>query len=427
MQRLTDLREILHYVPHFRDKLFVIAVDGAIAEEENLGNIFLDIALLRSLSIGVALVHGCGKQVERAAAAQGVTPSSIDGTGVTDAVTFELSRAAAHAVTHKLLEGLAGVDLRAAGVLAVIAHPAGILGGVDQQFTGKIERVDVPLLKSLVDRDIVPVIPPLGTDGEGHTFRLNSDAVAVEVALALQAVKVVYLAPEPGVTAGSELQRQLSVGDAEALVRALDEMSPGSRSKLAQAVRATKTGVPRVHIIDGREPEGLLAEVFSHEGIGTLVHANEYQSIRPARRKDARVIHELIRRGVEADELVARSRQEIEQKISDYFLFEVDRDVVGCVALHPYPEESQGELACLFVDPRHLNHGVGGKLVQYVESVARSRGYRRIFCLSTQAFNYFQKIGYSPGTPDDLPRSRREKYDKTGRKSQVLIKPLRTE
>ncbi|MBX7106191.1 MAG: amino-acid N-acetyltransferase, partial [Gemmataceae bacterium] len=362
MQHLTDLREILRYVPHFRDKVFVIALDGAIAEDDNLGNILLDIALLRSLSIAVVLVHGCGRQVERLAETNGITPSNVDGTGVTDAATMEISLTAAQRVAHRLLEGLVGVDHRAAWPVAITAHPAGILGGIDHQFTGKIERVDTALLRSLIAGDVVPVIPPLGTDGEGHTYRLNSDAVAVEVALALQAVKVVYLAPERGVCVGERLERHLAVGEAEQLLKRPEELSVGSRSKLAQAVRATKAGVPRVHIIDGREPEGLLAEVFSHEGIGTLVHANEYQSIRPARRKDTRAIYGLIRRGVEAEELVARTRADIERQIDDFYVFEVDRDVVACVALHRYPEDEKAELACLFVDPRHEHQGIGGKL-----------------------------------------------------------------
>src|SRR3954467_6443156 len=186
MLRLTDLREILRYVPRFRDKVFVIAVDGAVVEDDNFGNLLLDIALLRSLSIGVALVHGAGHQIKRLAEQTGQKPSNTDGTGVTDAATLQLALTAANRVTHEILEGLSATDLRGACGNALVAHPAGILHGVDYQHTGRIERVDVPLLLSLMEHDIIPVVPPLGCDGEGHTFRLNSDAVAVEVARALQ-------------------------------------------------------------------------------------------------------------------------------------------------------------------------------------------------------------------------------------------------
>src|ERR687884_448934 len=136
MLRLTDLREILRYVPQFRDRVFVIATDGAVVEDDNFGNLLLDIALLRSLRIGVALVHGAGQQVRRLAEQTGQTPTNIDGTGVTDWTTLQLSLAAANRVTHEILEGLSLHDLRGAYSNAVVAHPAGILQGVHHQYTG---------------------------------------------------------------------------------------------------------------------------------------------------------------------------------------------------------------------------------------------------------------------------------------------------
>src|SRR5438874_11310306 len=142
MLRLTDLREILRYVPRFRDRVFVIGLDGAVVEDDNFGNILLDIALLRSLRIEVALVHGAGHQVRRLAEQTGVTPSNLDGTGVTDAATLQLALTAANRVTHEILQGLSATDLRGACGNALVAHPAGILGGLDHQFTGRVERVD---------------------------------------------------------------------------------------------------------------------------------------------------------------------------------------------------------------------------------------------------------------------------------------------
>src|SRR5213080_2899269 len=130
MLRLADLRGILRYVPQYRDRIFVIAIDGVIVESENFGNILLDIALLRSLRIGVALVHGASHQIRRLAAQTGQTPSNTDGTGVTDSATFQLALTAATRVTHAILQGLAATDLRGAYGNALVAHPAGILHGV---------------------------------------------------------------------------------------------------------------------------------------------------------------------------------------------------------------------------------------------------------------------------------------------------------
>jgi amino-acid N-acetyltransferase len=429
---LTDLREILRYVPRFRDKLFVIALDGAIVESENFRNLLLDIALLRSLRIGVALVHGAAHQIRRLAEWTGSTPSNLDGSGVTDEPTLRLALLAASRVSHELLEGLSATDLRGAVGNALVAHPAGILQGVDYQWTGKVERVDTGLLQSLLAADIVPVISPVGCDGEGRSYRINSDTVAVEIARSLQAVKLIYITTHRGISVlsgaetGEDVYRHLPVGEAELLVkRAAGELPVGLLSKLEQAVRAVRGGVPRVHIIDGRVEEGLLAEVFSNEGIGTLIHANEYEAIRRAQKRDSRAIFALIQAGVSRDELVRRSRAEIERQVDDFFVFEVDRNPVACAALHLYPEHGKAELACVCVDSRYENQGIGGKLMHYAEGQARALGVETLFCLSTQAYNYFQqKGGFVAGGPDDLPPTRREKYDKSGRRSLVLLKRL---
>jgi amino-acid N-acetyltransferase len=272
----------------------------------------------------------------------------------------------------------------------------------------------------------VPVIPPIGIDGTGNSFRLNSDAVAVEVAKALRAVKLVYLNTEGGIRGPHGVVRQLTVQEAEAFLRRYKgQLTPETVTKLTHAIRAGKEGVERVHIIDGREQEGLLGEVFSNEGIGTLVYANEYQAIRQAQKKDVRAVFSLIQQGVQNDELVRRKRAELEKMIGDFFVFEVDRNPVACAALHVYPEQNMGEVASVFVDSRYENQGIGRKLIQYAENVARAKGLATLFCLSTQAVTYFeQKGGFKIGTPDDLPPTRREKYEQNGRRSKVLVKSL---
>jgi amino-acid N-acetyltransferase len=180
-----------------------------------------------------------------------------------------------------------------------------------------------------------------------------------------------------------------------------------------------------VHILDGRIDEGLLAEVFSFQGVGTLVYANEYQAIRPAQKRDVRALHALIQQGVRSEELLDRSRAEIERQIGDYYLFEVDRSPVGCIALHIYPDSAQAEVACLFVAEPFTNQGIGGKLLRYVEGIARGLGVDELFCLSTQAFNFFgQKGGFSVGGPENLPAARRDRYERSGRRSQVLVKRM---
>jgi amino-acid N-acetyltransferase len=334
---------------------------------------------------------------------------------------------ASNRLTHEILEGLANNDLRAATPNAIVAHPLGILQGVDHLFTGKVERVDAELLETLLAHDIIPVVPPLGFDGEGRTYRVNSDAIAVAVAEAVKAVKLIFITNYEGLFRQGQLFRQVLASDLETiLAHHRDELSPESLSKAIYAAAACHAGVQRVHVINGRLDEALLAEVFSNEGVGTLIYANEYQQIRRALKKDIPNILKLIQASVESEELVKRTRSGIEKTLGDYFLFEIDKNPVACVALHVYPEQHQAEVACLCVKPSHENHGIGRKLLQFVESRARDLGLKELLALSTQAFTYFQsKAGFQEATPEDLPPGRREKYDLGGRKSKILVKRLR--
>lgn len=422
--KLTDLRGILQYIPRFREKTFILNIDGAIITDENFANILLDVAVLRSLNIRVVLAHGAGAQVKALAEEQHVKASDIDGTGITDAETLKLALTAANRLTHEILEGLSANDLRAASSNAIIAHPMGIIQGVDQLFTGKVERVDVELLQTLLAQGIIPVIPPLGFDGDGKTYRVNSDSVAVAVADALKATKLIFITTHDGLVYQGQLIRQMLVADLNGLLNK-PGFPPEILSKARHAAAACNAGVQRVHIINGRVDDGLLAEVFSNEGIGTLIYANEYQQVRAAKKKDIRSIQVLTKDSVENQELVKRTRATIEKQLNDYFIFEIDKNPVACVALHAYPEFKKGELACLYVSPAHENEGIGQKLVQFVEAKAREMGLGELLTLSTQAFTYFQsKAGFVEGTPDDLPPARREKYDQSGRNSKVLVKKL---
>jgi len=425
----TDLRGILQYIPRFREKTFIIAVDAAVVTDENFANILQDVAVLRSLNIRVVLVHGAAAQIATLAKELKLKTSDLDGTGITDEATLRLALTAANRLTHEILEGLATHDLRAVCTNAIVAHPLGIIGGVDHLYTGKVERVDTDFLNSLLAQGVVPVVPPLGFDGEGRTYRVNSDAVAAALGEALKATKILYMTTEDGIVVGKKLIRQMFAGELDQLLaKSRADITPACLSKATHAAAACHAGVPRVHVINGHVDEGLLAEVFSNEGIGTLIYANEYHQIRRALKKDVRSILMLTKASMDSDELAKRTRASIEKKLSDYYIFEIDRNPLGCVALHAYPAERKGEIACLYVKSSHENQGIGRTLLQFAEAKARELGLEQVLVLSTQAFTYFQsKGGFSEGTPDDLPPERREKYEQSGRKSKVLVKPLKGE
>ncbi|HEX8311976.1 MAG TPA: amino-acid N-acetyltransferase, partial [Chthoniobacteraceae bacterium] len=399
-------------------------IDGEIITAPNFSNILLDLAVLRSLSIKVILVHGASAQIAQLATERGVTLSNADGTGITDDATLKISIEAATSAINEIMQGLTAVDLRAAYANAIIAHPAGILGGVDYLHTGRVERVDTKSLHLFLNEGIIPLIPPLGFDGEGRTFRVNSDSIALEVAEAMQAMKILFLSAHDGLAANGELIKQLSIAEAEDLVKKKKSAIPaGQLSKVDHAARACRQGIPRVHLLNGHVDEALLSEVFSHEGIGTMVYSNEYQQIRRVFKKDVRAVMTLIRQSVQSEELVRRTRADILQHLEDYWVMEIDRNLVACVALHLYPGETKAEIACLYVNKNNEGQGYGRKLMGFVEQLAAEKGVEQVFALSTQAFNYFQqKGGYTETSPDDLPAERRKKWEASGRNSKIMIK-----
>lgn len=429
--KYDDIRGILRYVPQFRGQTFVVLIDSALISHENFGNVLLDLAVLHSLSIRVVVVFGARIQIMDLAARRGVTLSSPDATGVTDEATLEASIDAISRLSTTMLQHLAGVGLRAAVSNAVSVHPAGVIRGRDLGYTGAIDRIDTQTLQQLIDQGITPLVPPSGCERQGRTLRLNSAAVAVEVAVALHASKLLFVGA--GVVEDAEHRRirQLSIDEARALSARPSDNAESESSKvllLRHAARACEGGVPRVHFLDGRTDDALLGELFSIEGVGTMVYGDAYQRIRPARRNDIDTIVRMVRTAVADDELVARSRHEIRASIDSYYVMEVDGTIVAIVSVQPWPDQAMAEIGCLYVRKSHEGMGFGRTLVQFAERRARDLGFTTVFALSTQAYNFFEgKLGYSTVDPTRLPATRLDKLRRSGRNSRVLMKEIKSQ
>ena len=423
----TDLRGILKYVPRFQGQIFIIAIDGAIVADDNFSNLLVDIAVLRSLAIKVVLVHGISHQIRELSAMRNIPISNSDGTGMTDAATLDLAIRASSRVSHALVEGLTQNALKCATTNAVRALPIGIIKGIDQQFTGKVERIDKDFLTELIDRQVVPVVSPIGFGPDGKSLRVNSDSLAAEMAEVLHATKIIYLTTAPGLEIDGDIRREISVDTLQKMVSDEPErIAAEGLSKAANAIKAIETGTPRVHILDGRVFDGLLNEVFSNEGVGSLVYGNDYAQIRKARKSDVRMIYNLTRAAVRREELIFRSQQAIEKNIDQFFVFEIDENIIACVTLYFYPDKPQlAEVGSLYVMPFYHNRGIGKKMVDYACMVAKERGTTTIIALSTQSFGFFTNVvGFEESTKDILPEARLRLYDESGRNAKVLVRQL---
>lgn len=423
----TDLRGILKYVPRFQGQTFVIALDGVIVADDNFPNILTDIAVLRSLGIKIIIIHGIGHQLEELSKLRNIPITDVQGKGVADAATLDLAIRASSRVTHLIIEGLTQNSLKAALTNAVRAAPLGIIKGVDHQFTGRVDRVDKEFIQQLIASQVVPVINPIGFDRDGRPLRINSDLLAAELAEAMGATKIIYLTPHEGLEINGKLQHQIAAATLKSILEDKPEsINEPMRSPAAHAVKAVETGTPRIHLLDGRQMDGLLNEIFSNEGVGTLIHGNEYQQIRQATKRDARAIYNLTKQAVKREELVHRTQAAIEKNIDQFYVFEIDENIIACVSLVFYPDKPKfAEVGSLYVMPFYHHRGIGKKMVDYACLMAKERGATNVIALSTQAFTFFTSVvGFEESDKEALPDSRLKAYEDSGRNSKVLTKKL---
>jgi amino-acid N-acetyltransferase len=418
----ADLRGILKYVPLWRNHTFVIALDGSVIEEETINNLMLQIAVLSNLGIRLLIVYGVGAQVKQLSKEKRIRISDAQGYGPTDHATLELAITAANQVGHHIERGLTKQRLRCVRVNAVRATDKGIIKGVNQLFTGKAEKIDAPLLARLMEQELIPIVSPIAFTRDGSERRINSDSLASDLSIALKASKLIYLLPYPGLTYNHQLRLNADVTEVKQLLdtnqNAIDEPV---RSKAAYAVRTIEGGIPRAHIIDCRIHDGLLKEIFSKVGIGSMIHSNPYSQIRKARRKDVGMIYSLTKGGVKDEALRPRTRLSIESDIAEYFVYEIDESVIGCFRITTFPRSRTVELGSVFVHPAYQGRRIGKAMVEFAVEKAKKDGKNRIVALSTQTAPFFRDTcGFQQGTTSVLPKKLREGLRNSGRNSQVF-------
>ncbi len=424
-------RAVTPYVNAFRGKTFVVAFGGKAIEEGHTKTLAYDVNLLAALGIRLVLVHGARPQIEEELEEKGLPSVYHRGYRITDAATLDCVLDAVGSVYLEvealLSQGLpntpmANSQIRVIGGNFVTAHPIGVLDGIDLQYAGKVRKVDAEGLKAQLGIGNIVLLSCQGASPTGEIFNLQMEEVAEAVAVALKADKLVFLSDCRGISdAAGEFQDALTA-DAAAEYLKDDALSPDLKRYLPCAVRASRQGVGRVHLIGYERDGALLQEIFTHDGVGTVVTREPLENIREARPDDIGNLIALIEPMEEEGILVHRPRELLEREIERFSVMEHDGIIVGCAALYAHADDV-GELACLAVHPDHREWGYGELLMQRVEMRARKAGIRRLFVLTTRTEHWFVERGFRVAKVDELPEQKRNMYNYQ-RRSKVLFKLL---
>jgi len=426
------LRSVAPYIHAFRGKTFVVAFPGELVTAGALPVLAQDLSLLHALGIKVVVVHGSRPQVAEQLALRNVEGRFTNGVRITDIAALECAKEAAGElrldIEAAFSQGLPNTPMAHAAIRIisgnfVTARPLGVIDGVDLELTGITRKIDAETIHSILGAGGLVLLSPLGFSPTGEAFNLTMEDVAVAAAIALHADKLVFISETPMMcdAAGTEI-RELSSHQAEAVLLA-DFLPADTAFYLEHAIKACNSGVPRAHIVPFATDGSALLELFTHDGVGTMISHENLESLRQATIEDVGGIIKLIE-PLEADgTLVKRGRELIEREIDYFSVIEHDGVIFGCAALYPFPEQKMAEMACLTVNPEVQAQGDGERILKHMENRARAIGVTKLFVLTTRTSHWFQKRGFVPATVDALPKDRQRMYN-WQRKSQVLVKSL---
>jgi amino-acid N-acetyltransferase len=426
-------RSAAPYIHAFRGRTFVVAFGGEVVDDGKFVELTHDLNLLASVGVRLVLVHGARPQIERELELRNIKQRYSETVRITDESALACVKQASGRLRVEiealLSMGLpnspmAGSDIRVASGNFVSARPRGVVDGVDMLYTGEVRKVDADAIRARLDDNELVLISPLGYSPTGEIFNVTLEDVATECAIALRADKLIFLTDEAGVfDSKGKLLRELTVTDAQALAESLNTASTTAAHYLPFAIKACRGGAARVHLVDRNVDGSMLLELFTHEGVGSMISQDPLELLREATIDDVGAILRLIEPLEAEGVLVKRSRELLEIEIDRFMLLEHDRLIVGCAALYPFPDESAGELACLAVRPEYRDAGAGELLLRAIETRARKLKLKSLFVLTTAASHWFIEHGFASAPVTKLPARKAALYNYQ-RNSRVLLKKM---
>jgi len=426
-------RDSSPYIHAHRNKTFVISLSGEAVQADDFDHHVHDIALLSSLGIRLVLVHGIRPQIDQRLNKLNAPALFHNNLRITDDLALQCAKEAAGLVRVEiealLSMGLsnspmAGSSLKVVSGNYVIAKPIGVIDGIDYCHTGEVRRIDSAAIHQQLKQSSVVLISPLGYSPSGEVFNLSAEQVATAVSIALNAEKLILLMedscckPENG-----EQIRQMTTDETDFFLQHHQDVSDLIKLPLKAAIQSCQAGIERVHLINRNIDGALLQELFSRDGIGTLISSTPFEVLRSAKLDDIGGILELIKPLELQGILVKRSREKIEMEIADYIVIERDGMIIACTSFHGNEQDVFGIIACLAVHEDYQGASRGDRLLNYVYQKAIQMKLKKLFVLSTQTMHWFIERGFISSEINHLPSPLKAVYN-AQRNSKVLCKDI---
>ena len=426
-------RDSSPYIHAHRNKTFVISFGGEAVLADDFDHHVHDFALLSSLGVRLVLVHGIRPQIDQRLNKLNAPALFHKHLRITDDLALQCVKEAAGLVRVEiealLSMGLAnspmaGSGLKVASGNFVTAKPIGVIDGIDYCHTGEVRRIDSAAIHQQLDQNTVVLISPIGYSPSGEIFNLSAEQVATAVAIALKAEKLILLTEQSCCNPDNgEPIRQMTTAEADAFLQQHQDIPDAISLPLKAAMQSCHSGIARVHLINRTHDGALLLELFTRDGIGTLISSTPYEELRPATLNDIGGILELIKPLEQQGILAKRSREKIEMEIADYIVIERDGLIIGCTALHSNEQGHFGAIACLAVHPDYQGSARGNRMLDYVYRKAGQLALKKLFVLSTQTMHWFIERGFLSSDINSLPEPLKALYNPQ-RNSKILCKDI---
>lgn len=407
-------RHTAPYINSHRGTTVVVGLRQGATADKNFINVVHDLALMHSLGVRLVVVHEQrsfdSEALTLADADKAVAEALEERTYIERMFSMGLPNSPLHNARLRVISGN-----------FITARPVGVINGVDRVGRGLVRHVDVAGITHALDGSAICLISTLGHSPAGEVFNLSALDVMGAVSRSLGADKLIVMSDFDGINSvDGTMQRQMTVDAARQILETSDQ---DQKEALMLACDACDSGVPRSHLISYALDGGLLKELYTHDGIGTLISPDEYEQIKTAEGHDLSGILELIRPLQQAGVLAERSNEEVERTLDKFTVITKDSRVIACAALLDNASDKIAEIASVATHPDYRDSGHGERLVAALVDAAKQSELERVYVRTTQTGHWFQELGFTMSLLDELPEAEKQKAN-VDRNSNILVRAL---